>query len=110
MRDYQHRHLTTPVHLTFRPGDDALLVGSRDGHAVFAIDTAIGDVSALIVPGAGGLRAPAGLAFGTDGGLYVCNRETRQILRFDATSGAPDPKPFIDGLGDFPEFIALVEG
>ena len=50
------------------------------------------------------------MAFGPDGRLYVCSRETRQILRFDASTGAPDSTPFIDDLEDFPEFIALVEG
>ncbi len=109
-REYRHHHLTTPVHLAFRTGDGALLAGSRDGHAVFAVDTATGDVSPLIEPGAGGLQAPAGLAFGPDGKLYVSSRETRQILRFDAETGRPDPEPFIDGLEDSPEFIVLVDG
>lgn len=107
-REYRHHQLTTPVHLAFRPGDGALLAGSRDRHAVFAIDTATGAVSPLIAPGAGGLRAPGGLGFGPDGGLYVCSRETKQILRFDAGTGKPDPEPFIDGLADYPEFISLV--
>ena len=69
-----------------------------------------GAVTTLVEPGAGGLRAPAGMAFGPDGRLYVSSRETRQILRFDASTGKPDATPFIDGLEDFPEFIALVEG
>jgi DNA-binding beta-propeller fold protein YncE len=107
-QEYRHHHLTTPVHLAFRPGDGLLLAGSRDGHAVFAIDTASGDLAPLVAPGAGGLRSPGGLAFDTDGRLYVCSRQTRQILRFDAT-GAPDPEPFIEGLKDAPEFIALVD-
>jgi DNA-binding beta-propeller fold protein YncE len=109
-REYRHHHLSTPVHLAFRPGDGALLVGSRDRHAIFAIATASGRVSRLVAPGAGGLRAPGGLAFGPDGRLYVCSRQTGQVLRFDAASGAPDPEPFIDGLPDAPEFIALVGG
>ena len=46
--------------------------------------------------------------FGPDGRLYVSSRETRQILRFDASTGKPDATPFIDDLEDFPEFIALV--
>jgi hypothetical protein len=50
------------------------------------------------------------MAFGPDGKLYVASRESKQILRFDAESGEPDAAPFIDGLEDFPEFIALVEG
>jgi streptogramin lyase len=107
-REYRHQHLTTPVHLTFRAGDGALLAGSRDRHAIFAIDIATGEIAPLVAPGAGGLLAPAGMAFGLDGTLYVCSRETKQILRFDATTGAPDPTPFIDDLEDFPEFISLV--
>lgn len=108
-RDYRHHHLTTPEHLAFRSGD-SILAGSRDRHAVFVIDTATGAVLPLIEPGMGGLQAPAGLAFGPDGKLYVCSRETKQILRFDAETGKADPEPFIDGLEDYPEFISLVGG
>ena len=81
---------------------------SRDRHAIFAIDIANGEIAPLVAPGAGGLLAPAGMAFGPDGKLYVCSRETKQILRFDATTGVPDSTPFIDHLEDFPEFISLV--
>ncbi|MGH2614724.1 MAG: hypothetical protein ACRDJC_05765, partial [Thermomicrobiales bacterium] len=107
-REYRGDDFSTPVHLIFRIADGALLVGSRDRHAIFAIDTLSGELTALVAPGAGELRAPAGMAFGPDGKLYVSSRETKQILRFDAESGNPDPEPFIDGLEDFPEFIALV--
>jgi hypothetical protein len=48
------------------------------------------------------------MAFGVDGKLYICSRETKQILRYDATTGKPDPTPFIDALEDYPEFISLV--
>jgi sugar lactone lactonase YvrE len=107
-REYQHHHLSRPVHLLFRDADGALLVGSRDQHAIFAIETNSGETTTLVEPGAGGLQAPAGMAFGPDGKLYVSSRETKQILRYDATSGEPDSAPFIDELEDFPEFIALV--
>jgi hypothetical protein len=107
-RDYQHGRLTTPVHLLMRPGDGALLVGSRDRHAVLAIDVESGSVATLVQPRAGALRAPSGMAFGPEGKLYVCSRDGRHVLRFDATTGEPDANPFIDDLGDFPEFIALV--
>jgi DNA-binding beta-propeller fold protein YncE len=108
LREYRHRHLTKPVHLAFRSGDRVLLAGSRNSNAVFAIDTETGDVSLLIKPGMGGLEAPAGMAFGPDGKLYICSRETKQILRFDAKTGKPDSAPFIDSLEDYPEFISLV--
>lgn len=107
-RAYCHHHLTNPIHLLVRPGDGALLAGSRDRNAVLAIDPSTGDVSHLITPNAHGLREPAGLAIGPDGKLYVASRGTKQILRFDAQTGAPDRHPFIDGLGDSPEFIELV--
>ncbi|MCC7024877.1 MAG: hypothetical protein IT338_18755, partial [Thermomicrobiales bacterium] len=108
LHEYRHRHLRAPVHLLVRPMDNALLVGSRDRDALFAIDVERGDVAPFVAPAAGGLKAPAGMAFGPDGKLYVCSRESRQILRFDPHSGEPDASPFIDALGDFPEFIALV--
>ena len=108
-QEFRHPHLSTPVHLAFCP-DGALLAGSRDRHAIFAIDPERGTVGTLIEPGAGGLRAPAGMAFDLDGRLYVSSRETRQILRFDASTGKPEATRFIDDLEDFPEFISLVEG
>lgn len=108
MREYRHRHLTAPVHLLFREPDGALLVGSRDRDAIFAFDTRTGEATTLVEPRAGGLKAPAGMAVGPDGKLHVCSRETRQILRFDLATGEPDAEPFIDGLEDEPEFIALV--
>jgi glucose/arabinose dehydrogenase len=107
-REYRHEHLTKPVHL-LHTADGTVLVGSRERHAIFAIDPASGEVKTLIAPGAGGLEAPAGMAFGPDGKLYVCSRETKQILRYEATTGEPDAAPFIDDLEDFPEFIALVK-
>jgi DNA-binding beta-propeller fold protein YncE len=85
-----------------------LLVGSRDANAVFTIDPGSGATRPLVESGAGGLKGPAGLAFGPDGMLYVSSRESKQILRFDAATGKPDPEPFINDLADFPEFISLV--
>jgi hypothetical protein len=76
---------------------------------VFAINTDSGKVSPLVEPGAGGLQSPGGIAFDAEGRLYVCSRQTRQILRYDGSSGAPEPEPFIDGLKDAPEFIAFVD-
>ncbi len=106
-REYRHHHLTTPIHLIFRD-DGALLAGSRDRDAVLAIDTTTGEAAPLVTTRSGGLNAPAGMAFGPDGKLYVASRKSRQILCFDSVTGTPDPEPFIDGLGDEPEFIALV--
>ena len=111
LREYRHDELTTPVHLLFQDDGRVLLVGSRDEHAIFAIDTETGHVTTFVQPGAGGLQKPSGMAFGPDNKLYVCSRDSRQILRFDATTGEPDPRPFLDQdtLEDFPEFITLVD-
>jgi streptogramin lyase len=111
LREYRYDALTTPVHLLFHDANGALLVGSRDGHAIFAVDTVTGYLTTLVQPGAGGLHKPAGMAVGPDGKLYVCSRDSKQILRFDATTGQPDPQPFLnqDALEDFPEFITLID-
>ena len=108
-REYSHRDLTKPIHLAFRPGDGALLVGARNADAILAIDPSSGMVNTLIASKAGGLNAPAGMAFGPDGKLYVASREGKQIIRFDAQTGQPEKEPFISELEDFPEFIALVD-
>ncbi|MFN8590102.1 MAG: hypothetical protein U0031_01490 [Thermomicrobiales bacterium] len=107
--EYRDRQLNTPIHLAFRPTDGALLVGSRDRNAIFVIDPENATVAPLTASGAGGLNAPAGMAFGPDGKVYIASREGRQILRFDPHDGTPDATPFIAALEDYPEFIALVE-
>lgn len=107
--EYRHQPLTAPVHLLVRVPDGVLLVGSRDRDAIFAIETETGAVATLVEPKAGGLKAPAGMALGPDGLLYVCSRETRQVLRFDPFTGSPSASPFIDDLNDAPEFIMLVD-
>lgn len=106
---YQHHRLDKPVHLALRHPDKLLLVGSREQNAVFTLDPVTGAVEELIASGAGGLDAPAGMAMGPDGKLYVCSRKGRSILRFDPHTGKPDATPFISGLKDYPEFISLVE-
>ncbi|MGC4108211.1 MAG: hypothetical protein QM753_17945 [Thermomicrobiales bacterium] len=108
VQEYRHHHLTTPVHLLWHGDGDRLLVGSRDRNEILAIAADDGAVTTFVPPGAGGLRGPAGMAFGPDGAFYVCSRETKQVLRFDPQSGEPDTRPFLDGLHDFPEFIASV--
>ncbi len=106
---YKHHRLEKPVHLVRRTSDDAILVGSREQNAILVVDPASEAVEVLVEPGAGGLDAPAGMALGPDGKLYVCSRMGKSILRFDPHTGVPDAEPFIDKLKDFPEFISLVD-
>lgn len=106
---YKHHKLDKPVHLFSRLQDGAVLVGSREQNAIFVVDPATASVELLVEPGAGGLNAPAGMAMGPDGKLYVCSRQGKSILRFDPQTGAPDPEPFISALKDYPEFISLVD-
>jgi hypothetical protein len=106
---YKHHKLEKPVHLVMRHHDGAILVGSREQNAIFVVDPATEHVDVLVEPGAGGLDAPGGMAVGADGKLYVCSRKGKSILRFDLKTGEPEPKPFISGLADFPEFISLVD-
>jgi DNA-binding beta-propeller fold protein YncE len=106
---YKHHKLEKPVHLVVRPDDGAVLVGSREQNAIFVLDPETEAIDMLVKPSAGGLDAPAGMAIGPDGKLYVCSRKGKSILRFDPQTGVPDPEPFISGLRDYPEFISLVE-
>ncbi|HEX5500133.1 MAG TPA: hypothetical protein VFX03_12935, partial [Thermomicrobiales bacterium] len=108
LRDFTDPALSTPIHLLPLPADGRILVGSRDTHAVLALDPAAGAFTTLVPPRAGGLKAPAGLALGPDDLLYVASRTGRSILRFDPATGAP-ASPFLRDLPDEPEFIALLD-
>lgn len=108
IREYDSKHLVTPIHLLWLPHDGSLLIGSRDRHAVLKLDLETGETSELIAPKSGGLASPAGLALGPDDRLYVASRDGHQILRFDPATGRPDKHPFIDNLPDRPEFLSFV--
>ena len=98
-----------PIHLVLTPDRKRLLIGSAGTDAVVAYDRQSHRVTPFVAPGAGGLREPAGMAYGDDGALYVASRGGNQVLRYDER-GAPAPKPFLDGLRDHPEFLMLVGG
>lgn len=108
IREFRHPELTSPIHVLI-VDDSHVLVGSRDANAIFRIDTRDGGIRTLVASNAGGLKGPAGMAIGPDGQLYVCSRESREILRYDLKTGTPDVKPFIAKLKDLPEFISLVD-
>jgi len=108
IREYDAKHLVTPIHLLWLAGDRRLLIGSRDRHAVLTMDPESGKTTELIPPKSGGLESPAGLALGPDGMLYVASRDGKQILRYEARTGRPEKRPFIDELPDRPEFLTFV--
>ncbi|MBF0495119.1 MAG: hypothetical protein HQK58_00865 [Deltaproteobacteria bacterium] len=100
--------LDKPIHLLFSPSGDYLYIGSSGRDAVPRYNLKTGQTEEFISPKSGGLSSPSGLAFGPDKYLYVASRLSNQILRYDAATGKPDQKPFIDGLKDNPEFLILV--
>ena len=110
VKTIRHRVLASPIHILPQPDSRRLLVGSRDRHAIIAIDVDTGECNEFITSGSGGLRSPGGFAFGPDGNLYVASRDTRRILRYHPESGIPDNRPFIADLHDLPEFLRLVDG
>lgn len=79
--------------LEFLPGN-RLAVSLWESDAVDVFDLAHGIVrNTLVLPGLGGLDTPRGLAYDHHGTLYVASAGNRQILRYDATTGA-----FLGGL------------
>ena len=75
-----------------------------DRDAVVALDLAQGDARDVVAPGAGGLAAPSGIAWGPDGLLVVGSRGNRAVLRFDPESGRT-AAPLLTALPDHPEFV-----
>lgn len=95
-----------PIHLAVSGSD--LYIGSRGNESVSKCNLQTGAVTPFIQPRAGGLKNPAGMAFGNDGFLHIASRGSRQVLRYRIDGALPDKKPFIDDLKDDPEFIELM--
>lgn len=104
--------LDTPVHLLLSDDDKYLFVGSEKNNSVLRYDFKNATVQTFVQSGAGGLDAPAGMALDKKW-LYVCSRNSMEVLRFRLSDGTPDSAPFIPcselcDKGDSPEFIAKV--
>lgn len=99
-----------PIHLLFANNGKSLFIGSGRTNSVLEYDLERDTLDTFVPPNAGGLVAPAGMAFGQDGWFYVASRESKQILRYRDKAGTPDSKPFIDKLPDNPEFLMMVAG
>jgi sugar lactone lactonase YvrE len=94
------------IHLAIK--DDMMYIGNKGNESVVRYHLQNQSVTPFIAPRSGGLKNPSGLAFDGSGYFYVASRGSRQILRYDLKSGAPDENPFIDELADDPEFIELI--
>jgi streptogramin lyase len=71
-----------------------LFVISTKGRNILRYDERTGDFLGEFIPsGSGGLSIPQGVRFGPDGNLYVPDRSTNSILRFDGITGDPLPSP-----------------
>jgi hypothetical protein len=104
--------LDTPVHLLASEDQKYLYVGSEKNNCVLRYDFKNAVVQPFVLPGAGGLHAPAGMALDKKW-LYVCSRKSGEVLRYGLNDGLPDSVPFIpcDELCDKdggPEFIVKV--
>ena len=97
-----------PIHLLLSPDGRYLFIGSGGNDSILRHDLGRNATSVFVAPKSGGLNGPAGMAFGSDGSLYVASRNSNEILRYDAKDGRPFSKPFIKDLADNPEFLMLV--
>lgn len=74
------------------PARAQLLVSDFNLHQLVRVETTgptAGSTSVLISPASGGLNLPHRSRLGPDGALYVASAGTDQILRFNASTGAP---------------------
>ncbi len=83
--------------LAYDASRDALLLADAARNRVLRVNASTGLAEVLIAPSAGGLSAPAGLAIGPDGRLYVSSAGSDQVLRYALDSGA-----FIDVFSQTP--------
>jgi len=116
---------TEGVEFTGRPealaiGPDGALYMSvafgSDSDRIYRIDLSSDTVSTFIPSGAL-LDNPRGIAFASDGNLYVASRNTDKILKFDGATGAslgnlamPDAPQALFWDGDSSALLAAVDG
>ena len=89
-----------PKYMAYGPDGQIYIVGNgASGDRVLRHDARTGQfVDNFVAPGSGGLSAGQGLVF-HDGYLYVANGPGRNVLRFEASTGAFD-RIFVDTTGN----------
>ena len=92
--------LSTPFALAINPAGTLLYVANADGNSILSFPLAGGAGTTFATTG---LNVPIGLAFDASGNLYVGNRGTGTIEKFDSSGNA---SVFATGLGDV-EFLAF---
>ncbi|MBK7644691.1 MAG: NHL repeat-containing protein [Planctomycetes bacterium] len=78
------------------PGDGFAYVASEGNDRVLRVEAFTGAfINAIVIDDplttqneTGGLDGPTGLAFGTDGRMYVASGNTNSVLRYDVSNGA----------------------
>ena len=84
-------------------GPDGLVYTNR-AFGIHRFNSVTGEfVDIFVPPGHGGLAAPLTLLFGPDGNLWVGDRITHSIRRYDARTGAPLGRP--GAAADDGEFV-----
>ncbi|MCG6117273.1 MAG: M12 family metallo-peptidase [Aquimonas sp.] len=80
--------LANPTAIAFDAANNRILVAcAATDRVLWMRADGSGGLQTLVAAGSGGLRAPAGLAIGPDGRLYVSSAGSDEVLRFDAADG-----------------------
>src|SRR5262249_1256804 len=84
-----------PIHLLVEPDGSHLLTGPSSNNSVLRYPLSTGKLETFVSAGSGGLSGPAGMAFASDGELFIASRKTNRVLRYDGSSGKAKKSPFV---------------
>jgi hypothetical protein len=74
-----------------------ILGGDYKFNGVFRFSDTGTPVAGSIPSGTAGLQGTAGVEIGPDGNIYVSSKDSGEVLRFSAATGAPLPSPLVGG-------------
>jgi hypothetical protein len=99
--------LNTPENIVLDSNGDLLVTNVGSGN-ITRYDARGSFLGEFIGAGSGGLGTPSCITVGPDGNIYICSRDTDQVLRYDGDTGA-----FIDvfieaGDGELSQPVNLV--